>query len=72
MVTMEINKGAAMCYMWTGLQTGDGETELRTLLRYRWSKGCRAKVDCTWQGFSVQPAASKLRYWALGQGPVQC
>lgn len=25
MATMEINKGAAMCYMWTGLQT-DGET----------------------------------------------
>lgn len=68
MATMEINNGAAMCYMWTGCRQEMGR-QLHTLLRYRWSKGCKAKVDCTWQGVvsSLLPANPGTRLW--GRGP---
>lgn len=58
MATMQINKGQRCVTCGLGRQ-------LRSLLRYRWSEGHRARVECTRRGLvsSLLPAA-----WVLGSG----
>lgn len=50
MATIQINKGSDVLHVdWAAERAG--ETELRTLLRHRWSEGRRARGACTWPGF---------------------